>query len=207
MAKIQKRPDLAVVALIGPTNLARISLASGLPVSTYEDCASGAGAAVARNNAILAVVPDRGVALVGARAYRAEKGAWLIGLVPDGGPSDSVATSNCRLNAAGCDEVLDGFTWHHQHATLCQLSDVMICVGLSCGTLTEIAWTKWLRGPRVLALRKTFESIPREILAETDVQMIDDLAELDGALRRELGMIAAGNRSPWAAGSQVGQES
>jgi hypothetical protein len=195
MPKARGRPDLAVVALIGPTNLGRITLASGLPVSLYEDCASRVGAAVARRNAILAVVPDRGVALAGFRAYLAEKGKWLIGLLPDGGPSDSVATANCRRNAAVCDEVIGGFTWHHQHATLCQLADLMVCVGLSCGTLVEIAWTKWVGGPRVIALSQTFSAIPQEILAETDVVMIDGLAQLDEALDRELDRISGERRA------------
>jgi hypothetical protein len=185
--KATERPKLPVVGLIGPTNLDRISRASGIPVSLYEACAKGAAALVARQGAILALVPDRGVALHGAHSYHAEKGPWMIGLIPDGGPSDSVATANCRLNARLCDEVLDGFTWHHQHATLCQLSNLMVCIGLSCGTLTEIAWTKWLKGPRVLAFRSTFASIPAEMLAETDIVMIDDLAEMEERLALELG--------------------
>jgi predicted Rossmann-fold nucleotide-binding protein len=180
------RPDLAVVGLIGPTNLVRIARASGVPAELYQECAFEAGAAIARHNAILAVVPDRGVALDGFRGYTGAHGPWSIGLVPDGGPSDSVATSNCRRGGEECDEIIDGFTWHHQHAALCQLSDLMICVGLSCGTIAEIAWTKWVGGPRVLALRQTFTAIPQEILAETDVIMIDDLGSLDDALRREL---------------------
>jgi hypothetical protein len=175
--------------LIGPTNLERISAASGVLVALYEECARGAAAAVARSRGILALVPDRGIALVGAQAYRAEQGTWMIGLIPDGGPSDSVATANCRRNAGLCDEILDGFTWHHQHATLCALSQVLVCVGLSCGTLTEIAWTKWLKGPRVLAIRRTFESIPKEVLAETDVVLIEDLAELEERLALELARV------------------
>src|SRR5580700_8726631 len=105
MIKAAGRPDLPVVGLIGPTNLERISSASGVPVAVYEAFARGAAALVARRRLNLALVPDRGVALLGAHAYKAEKGAWIIGLVPDGGPSDSVASSNCRRNAALCDEV------------------------------------------------------------------------------------------------------
>jgi hypothetical protein len=62
----------------------------------------------------------------------------------------------------------------------------MVCVGLSCGTMTEIAWTKWVRKPRVLALRETFSAIPVEILAETDVVLIERIDDLDAAVGREL---------------------
>jgi len=184
--KTRKRPNIPVIGLIGPTNLRRIAEASAIPERRYRDCALEAGAVIARHRAILAMVPDRGIAMSGLQGYSAARGMWTIGLVPDGGPSDSVATPNCLENAAACDEVLGGFTWHHQHAALCELSDLMICVGLSCGTITEIAWTKWVRKPRVLALRETFSAIPAEILAETDVVLIDDLHDLDAAVAQEL---------------------
>ena len=106
--------------------------------------------------------------------------------MPAGGPSDSEATPNCLANAAACDEIVEGITWHHQHAALCELADLMVCIGLSCGTLAEIAWTKWVRGPRVLALRQTFTAIPTEILAETDILLIDGIDELNAALGRDL---------------------
>jgi predicted Rossmann-fold nucleotide-binding protein len=184
--KTRKRPNLPVVGLIGPTNIRRISQASGLPEQLYRDNALRAGALIAKHQAIMAMVPDRGIAMSGLRGYASAQGAWTIGLVPDGGPSDSVATPNCVENAAACDEVIDGFTWHHQHAAICELSDLMVCIGLSCGTLTEIAWTKWVRGPRVLALSETFTAIPIEILAETDVVLVDSLDALDAAIGREL---------------------
>lgn len=182
----RKRPNLPIIGLIGPTNLRRIAQGSGIPERSYRDVAHEAGAAIARRGAILAVVPDRGIAMAGLRGYLAAQGRWTIGLVPHGGPSDAVATPNCLENAAACDEVLDGFTWHHQHAALCELTDLLICVGLSCGTLTEIAWTKWVRGPRVLAMRSTFTAIPAEILAETDVVLLDQVDELEAAVAREL---------------------
>lgn len=171
-----------MVGLIGPTNLKRISEASGIPEDVYRDLGCRVGAAIARCGAIFAIVPDRGIAVTGLRGYGEENGVWTIGLVPNGGPSDTVATSNCMENAAVCDEIIDGFTWHHQHAALCELSDLMVCVGLSCGTIAEIAWTKWVRGPRVLVMRETVTSILVEILAETDVVFIESIAHLEAEM-------------------------
>ena len=54
----------------------------------------------------------------------------------------------------------------------------MVCVGLSCGTVAEIAWTKWVKGPRILAMRDTITALPREILAETDVVFIESFGDL-----------------------------
>jgi hypothetical protein len=182
----RQRPQIPVIGLIGPTNLHRISQASGIPEDRYRDAAYGAGRVIARTNAILTIVPDRGVAVSGMRGYREAQGAWTVGLVPAGGPSDAVATPNCLENSAACDEVIGGFTWHHQHAFICEFSNLLICVGLSCGTIAEIAWTKWVRGPKVLIMRDTLTSIPREIAAETDIDFVDTIDELEKKVAEEI---------------------
>ena len=125
----RRRPRIPIVGLIGPTNLPKISSASGIPEDHYRDAAYEAGAEIARAGAALAVVPDRGVAVLGMQGYRDAGGPWIIGLSPSGGPSDAVATPNCSSNASGCDEIVDGFTWHHQHALICELCSLMVCAG------------------------------------------------------------------------------
>jgi predicted Rossmann-fold nucleotide-binding protein len=187
----QKRPQIPVVGLIGPTNLQKISRASGIPEDRYRNAAYGAGRVIARMNAILTIVPDRGVAVSGMRGYRESQGAWTVGLVPVGGPSDAVATPNCLENSAACDEVISGFTWHHQHAFICEFSNLLICVGLSCGTISEIAWTKWVRGPKVLIMRDTLTSIPTEITAETDIDFVDTIEELEMKVAGVLSLMAS----------------
>src|SRR5690349_14304643 len=142
---VSERPDLPIVGLIGPTNLARISAASGIPLAVYESASAEAGKRIAEAAAAIALVPDRGVALHGLAGYRKAGGRWIIGLLPEGGPSDTEATANCFDNATDCHETIRGFTWHHQHANLCLLCDLFVCVGLSCGTLAEIVWTKWTK--------------------------------------------------------------
>ena len=192
----RRRPNAPVIGLIGPTNLQRISAASGIAEAHYKATAFEVGQAIARAGAVLAVVPDRGVALLGMQGYRGAEGPWTLALVPSGGPSESVATSNCLENSEACDEVVTGFTWHHQHARMCELSDLMICVGLSCGTLAEIAWTKWIQGPRILVMRDTVTALPNEILAETQITFIDTLDELAASVHTLLGSdrAAAGGR-------------
>lgn len=187
------RPRAPIVGLIGPTNLARISSASGIPEAHYGTTAYAAGQQIAKAGAALAVVPDRGVALLGLQGYRDSQGPWAVGLVPSGGPSESVATNNCLTNALQCDEVVGGFTWHHQHARMCELSDLMVCVGLSCGTLAEIAWTKWVQGPRILAMRNTLTALPKEILAETNITFVESLDDLTEQMSEAL-LHGAANR-------------
>jgi predicted Rossmann-fold nucleotide-binding protein len=176
----RRHPLRPIVGLIGPTNLQRISAASGISEMHYRDSAYAIGRVIAQSGAALAVVPDRGVALLGMQGYRDAQGPWIIGLTPSGGPSESVATGNCLSNASQCNEIVSGFTWHHQHARICEMCVLLICVGLSCGTLAEIAWTKWVGGPRILAMRNTLTVLPKEILAETNIafaESCEDLAE------------------------------
>lgn len=204
----QLRPRLPVIGLIGPTNIPRVSSASGIDPALYESYAREAGRLVAEMNAIIALCPDRGVALHALQEYQAAKGPWSIALAPDGGPSEDVATGNCQQNSAACNETVSGFTWHHQHANICELSDLMVCVGLSCGTMAEIVWTKWVRKPRILAMRGTMSGLPPEILAETQVEFVNTLEELESRmrvkLRRRLSQPEDGTKSPEAGLTQQG---
>lgn len=197
-----ERPELPIVGLIGPTNLVRISAASGIPQEIYESAAGEAGRCIAETGAAIALVPDRGIALHGLSGYRMAGGQWVIGLLPEGGPSDAEATPNCVDNAADCHEILRGFTWHHQHANLCLLSDLFVCVGLSCGTMAEIVWTKWTRRPRVLAVEGTFTAIPLEILAETDVVTVR-LENLKSAIACEVASTMAFQRPGFPARGEI----
>jgi predicted Rossmann-fold nucleotide-binding protein len=170
--------------------LPRISTASGIPEVRYRDAAYGAGRVIAHSGAALVVVPDRGVALLGMQGYREAEGPWIVGLTPSGGPSESVATANCSNHASECDEIVSGFTWHHQHARICEMCNLLVCVGLSCGTLAEIAWTKWVGGPRILAMRNTLTALPKEILAETNITFVESFEDLADRMAGVLGRTA-----------------
>ena len=172
----------ARVGVIGPTNVARISAATGIPVGVYEETARAAGQLLARLGVTLVIVPDRGVARCALAGYRTANGPRVIGLAPVGGECDPEARLILHAGAAECDEIVSGLTWYEQHARFCQVCDLMVGVGLSCGTLAEIAWTKWVRKPDVLVLRSTISQIPPEILAEARVRLLDGLPELAAEL-------------------------
>lgn len=186
-----RQPVRPIVGLIGPTNLQRISTASGISEVHYRDTAYGVGRVIALSGAALVVVPDRGVALLGMQGYREAEGPWIVGLTPSGGPSESVATANCSDNATVCNEIVSGFTWHHQHARICEMCNLLVCVGLSCGTLAEIAWTKWVGGPRILAMRNTLTALPKEILAETNITFVESFEDLAERMSGMLGLRSA----------------
>jgi len=168
------------VGVIGPTDVEATSRAAGLDPMLCLRAAEEAGSELARQGYSVVLVPDRGVALVAAQAYRRAAGRRLVGIVPRGGTSTQQATSCCDDHRHLCDEVIDDLTWTGQHERICQLSDVMLCIGLSCGTMAEISWTKWTGRRPVFVLKSLVSGLPPEVLAETDIHWVDDL---DQALR------------------------
>jgi hypothetical protein len=172
----------ARVGVIGPTNVARISAATGIPEAVYADTARTVGGMLAQLGVTLVVVPDRGVARHALAGYRAAGGQRVLGLAPVGGECDPEARSILQAGATDCDDVVSDLTWYEQHARFCHVCDLMVGVGLSCGTLAEIAWTKWVRKPEALILRSTISLIPPEIMAEARIRLIDGLPELAAEL-------------------------
>jgi hypothetical protein len=170
------------VGVIGPTNVQRVAQASGIHAQVYEHTAWWVGNQLGRLGTALVVVPDRGVARHAMTGYRSAGGPWVIGLAPVGGECDQEARSILHSGATACDEVISDLTWYEQHPRFCQVSDLMICVGLSCGTLAEIAWTKWVKKPEVWVLSHTLSLVPPEIMAETPVRLLPNFQTLAAEL-------------------------
>ncbi len=168
------------VGVIGPTDIERTAVAAGLDPAACERTAREAGAQLAGQGYDVVVVPDRGVGLLAAEAYRTARGRRLIGIVPRGGTPGQAAANCCDQHRYLCDEVVDNLDWTEQHERICKLSDVLLCIGISCGTISEIAWTKWVGDTPVIVLRSLISVIPPEIESETDLRWADDL---EGALR------------------------
>jgi hypothetical protein len=163
------------IGIIGPTNIQRTSMAAGRDPAACERAAKEAGEWLAAHGHDLVVVPDRGVGPLAAEAYHAAGGRRLIGIVPDGGTSYQAATSRCNESRHLCNEIVDDLDWTEQHERICQLSAVLLCIGISCGTMSEIAWTKWVGNTPVIVIRPLISGIPPEVEAETDLHLADNL--------------------------------
>lgn len=174
-----------VIGVLGPTNVDAVAAAADLPVDVYVDTARAVGRLLARRGMSIAIVPDRGVALHATEAYRAAHGPRTIGLLPHSGVCAEGAAEAVRSNAALCDEVRGDFSWFEQHHAIGELSDVLVAIGLSCGTLAEIAWTKWGGRTPVAVLEGTTSGVPPEIVAETDTTIVE-LAELGTWIEAQL---------------------
>lgn len=175
------------VAVIGPTNIIRVGGAADLEPRVYTDAAAAVGRLLAVAGAGLIVVPDRGVAVAAMDAYLEHGGLKLTGICPSSGVSEPAAAVAVQARRDRCHEVIDDCSWYEQHYRIGVLSDRMVCVGLSCGTIAELAWTKWTPGPPVALIRGTMSGVPPEIAAEIPAEVIDlpDLANWLGLAAQE----------------------
>jgi hypothetical protein len=165
------------VAIIGPTDVPRVASAAGLQTEAYRRCVTEAATELARRGHELVVVPDRGIGLWAVQVYRHAGGPKVIGLIPSGGTGIQEETNECQKHRHLCDVVIDDLTWPEQFPRICQLAEIMLCIGLSCGTMGEIVWTKWVGGPPVVVIEPLISGIPPEIMAETDIRLVSDLED------------------------------
>ena len=170
------------VGIIGPTDIDVTSKAAGLDPAVCKRTAVAAGEGLAHRGDTLVLVPDRGVAVLAAQAYRAAGGPHLIGIIPHGGTSAQGATTCCENHRDLCHETVEDLSWNAQHERICQLADALVCIGMSCGTIAELAWTKWVGNTPIIAIRPLMSGIPPEVEAETDVRWVEDLEGVYGLL-------------------------
>lgn len=172
------------IALIGPTNLELISEYSGIEINTYINSAKILGKLIADYNHDLVIVPDRGVAVAGLNSYKENNGKNIIAINPTrGATSYQEKTLKCDDNLKLCNEIYSDLAWCEQHSFICRLSDLMVCCGLSCGTIAEIVWTKWNEKPDVYVCKNTITSIPPEIIAESKVNFIENAEGFEQILK------------------------
>jgi len=163
------------IGIIGPTDINITSRSVGLDPAACERTARAAGEGLAQRGYTVVLVPDRGVALLAAQSYYAAGGHRLIGIIPHGGTSAQAATTRCEDYRHLCHETVEDLSWTEQHERICQLSDVLLCIGLSCGTIAEVAWTKWVGNTPVVVIKSLVSGIPPEVEVETDLHWVEDL--------------------------------
>ena len=73
--------------------------------------------------------------------------------------------------------------WTEQHSRICELSDMMVCCGISCGTISEMAWTKWVGKPITYVCKDTITFLPPELLAEAHIEYIDSAKDFEDVLK------------------------
>jgi hypothetical protein len=117
------------------------------------------------------------VAIIAAETYRKNWGRKVIGIIPK--LDRDFPWEHLHQNL--CDETIENLDWYQTLAEIGKISDIIVCLGLSCGSISEIAWTKWFKR-RIIIVRNLISGFPPEIAKDVDVKFVNKVSQL----RREL---------------------
>jgi hypothetical protein len=107
----------------------------------FEERALKVGRILAEAGCELWVNSDKGMLVRAADAYRAHNGKKLVVLYPEKGepwPNKHTVPYTKKAN-----EVRKERNWFWSNYNVVSLVDICVCVGLSAGTLSELAYIKW----------------------------------------------------------------
>lgn len=128
-----------LIALIaGPTDKSKIFRFGNISKEDYQNFLIERGIALSRHISQINIIPDDGVPLDIARAYKESGGSKVVGYFPKGG------CVFLEKNYHFCDEVKEfDAGWSGLNTCLSLKGNIMIVFGLSPGTLVEVAYTKY----------------------------------------------------------------
>jgi len=184
------------IGVIGPTNATLIENKVGLSDGTLEKAARGIGTFLAKNSFALACVPARGVGLWALESYKNARGTDSLALTPTFSGQTKDSLGETHRNALMADRVRDDLTWGEEPFELARISDCLVAIGLSCGTMIEMVATKWIKNTPVLAVRSLMTGIPAEIAAELDLRFFDTVGALKDIICETLAGLETNRRAP-----------
>jgi len=164
------------VGLIGPTNIKKLSKLTKKPVVFYIQKAKEIGKILAEVGCELWVNSDKGMAINIGKAYKQNGGKKLVILYP--GKDKPWPNKHTKVYKKYADKLRKEPNWFLANYNVVTLPDICICVGLSAGTLSELAYIKWnyklKRGnlKKIIAIRELLRErkLPAEV--EFDVKKI-----------------------------------
>ncbi|MDZ4231678.1 MAG: hypothetical protein U1C72_00295 [Candidatus Pacearchaeota archaeon] len=171
----------------------KLTRLTGKPESFFEERAQHIGSTLARSGAELWVNSDRGMLYNVASSYRENKGVKLVVLFPASGHPWPNAHAEAHVGYA--DEVMEEPSWFETNYKVVSEPDFCVCVGLSAGTLSELAYIKWncqfqkgnLRRLYVVQELVRGETLPLEIEEEVEsvLKYVKTAEELEQEIARD----------------------
>lgn len=170
--------------LAGPTDKTKLFRFGGIARVNYQSYLSQMGLSLGKNLDWVDIIPDQGVPLDLARAYRA-KGGYVIGHVPQG------KCASLEPYFGECDKIEEhNGGWSSLNTCLSLKSDLVVVTGLSPGTFVEISYTKYHRLylgrdiPVLVDTRAISSRLPLELEDELNVYYFDTESKLENLLKK-----------------------
>lgn len=128
--------------------------------------------ALVETGAEIVLLPDRGVCFEVAKKYKAKQGEKVFGTLPAGDVDFGIKHLQQYLNAEVeekkvIDEIIDTNNWYKQDLTHCIFGDVVLMLGISLGSLGELAYGYYLyklfvgEKPEVSVMKKKIHPMVR----------------------------------------------
>jgi hypothetical protein len=166
------------IGIVGPTNTALIEETARLPADALEKAAREIGAFLAEQSLHMVCVPVKGVPLWALEAYYEAGGKQSLALWPELGDQFEPGTQTTPGKPELAGQLRTNLTWAQEPFELAKISRCLIAIGLSCGTMTEIIATKWMKRRPIFCLSHLMTAIPAEIAAELDIRYCDSITLL-----------------------------
>lgn len=183
----------ASALIIGPTDKTKIFRFGKIFPEEYQSYIQRMGKILAENLPAIYLIPDEGIPLDLARAYKSFNGQRVIGGIPQKGYE--ILDKNFRF----CDslEQIDG-GWTALNTCLSLKNNMMIGFGLSPGTIVEIAYSKYhlkylkQRIPIFLDERTISQRLPAELEEEVSLTYFNSDGELEKLLFEQIKLLEKG---------------
>jgi len=156
--------DKLTTLIAGPTDRTKLFRFGSISPTKYQDFINKRAGVLARYISQVNIIPDEGVPLDIARAYKNSGGESVIGHIPKGG------IRKLEKYFQYCDKIEEFDTgWSGLNTCLSLKGEIITVFGLSPGTLVEVAYTKYHRK-----------------YLDRDVPIIIDKTTIDGKMSPEL---------------------
>lgn len=129
------------VGIIGPTNIPKLSKLTDKSQDFFLEKARLVGKILAETNCELWINSDKGMLVAVGRAYKKFGGKKLVVLYPSKG--EPWPKEHAKPYIKYADELRKERNWFWSNYNVIALPDLCVCVGLSTGTLSELAYIKW----------------------------------------------------------------
>lgn len=129
------------VGIIGPTNMKKLSKLTGKSEDFFLKRAEIVGEILALHGCEVWVNSDGGMISAVAKAYKKAGGKQLVMLYPKKG--EPWPNKHAQPYIRSADKLSKQPNWFWANYQVVSIPDICICVGLSAGTLSELAYVKW----------------------------------------------------------------
>jgi len=172
--------------IIGPTDKTKIFRYGKIKKNEYGIYKQKIGKVLVENISRIDIIPDDGFPLDIAKVYKELGGKLVVGNVPKGG------SRYLDKYLKFCDKIeeVEG-DWTFLNTSLSLKDDIMIGIGLSPGTIVEIAYSKYHKKylnnpiPVLIDERTISQRLCKELEEEIDIKYFNSVHSLEKLLKNE----------------------